>query len=296
MTIKQILEYNFIDIGNLNLNALMLIKFVLIIMVGRLLVWLINKKILRRFYRRLGDTGRSFAISQFIKYIIYLTTIMMALQALGLSLSVVWGGAAALAVGFGLGLQQTFNDLVSGLILLIESSVAVGDIVTVDGMVGKVRKIGLRTSEVETFDDITYIIPNSKLVVDNVVNWSYNGRYSRFHIDIGTAYNSDPEQVKTILLAIAKSQKEVLERPGPSVHFDGFGASSLDFKLHIYTYKFWEIERIKSDIRFKIFSELNKAGIEIPFPQRDVWVRNKAVVGNGQQQEAGKNQDQKIKP
>lgn len=280
MTIKEILEYNFVDIGDISLNAITLINFVLVFVIGRLLVWAINKKILKRFYASLNDAGRSFAISQSVKYIIYLGTILMALQTLGISLSVVWAGSAALLVGFGLGMQQNFNDLVSGIILLIESSVAVGDIVTVDGIVGKVKKIGLRTSEVETLDDTTIVIPNSKFVVDKVENWSYNGRYSRFHVAIGTAYGSDPEQVKSILLEIAKEQKEILKQPEPNVHFIGFGDSSLDFKLYFYTYKFWEIERIQSDIRFKIFSELKKANIEIPFPQRDIWVRSDGRAEN----------------
>ena len=185
-----------------------------------------------------------------------------------------WAGSAALLVGFGLGLQQTFNDLVSGIILLSESSVSVGDVVTVDGIVGKVNRIGLRTSEVESMDEITIVIPNSKLVVDNVINWSYNGKHSRFQISVGVAYDADPEEVKKILLRIADSQIELSTQPKPSVQFVEFGDSSLNFKLHFYTKDFWNIERIKSDLRFKVFAAMKKAGIEIPFPQTDVWVRS----------------------
>jgi len=274
MTIKEILEFNFIDIGDISLNAITLIKFTLVIIIGRVLLWIILKQILRRFFEKVDDPGRQFAIRQFVKYIIYLLTFLFALQMLGISLSVLWAGSAALLVGFGLGMQQNFNDLVSGIILLIESSVAVGDVVTVDGIVGKVKRIGLRTSEVESMDEITIVIPNSKLVVDNVINWSYNGKHSRFHVDIGVAYDSDPEEVRKILLRVADSQMELATQPKPNVQFVGFGDSSLDFKLHFFTHNFWQIERIKSDLRFKIFAALKKADIEIPFPQTDLWVRN----------------------
>lgn len=281
MTIIEILEYNFIDIGDISLNAVTLIKFVLVIIFGRLIYWLVAKQILRRTFQKLEDPGREFAIRQFVKYIIYLLTFLFALQTLGISLSVLWAGSAALLVGFGLGMQQNFNDLVSGIILLIESSVAVGDVVTVDGIVGRVKRIGLRTSEVESMDNITIVIPNSKLVVDNVINWSYNGRYSRFHVDIGVGYDTDPEKVRKILLQVADTQMEILTQPKAAVQFTEFGDSSLNFKLHFHTYNFWEIERIKSDLRFKLFAALKKENIEIPFPQTDLWLRNAEILNNG---------------
>lgn len=274
MTIKEILEYNFFDIGDISLNTITLIEFTLVIILGRIVFWVFDKHILRRFFQKVEDPGREFAIRQFVKYIIYLLTFLFALQILGISLSVLWAGSAALLVGFGLGMQQTFNDLVSGIILLSESSVSVGDVVTVDGIVGKVNRIGLRTSEVESMDEITIVIPNSKLVVDNVINWSYNGKHSRFQISIGVAYDADPEEVKKILLRIADSQMELSTQPKPTVQFVEFGDSSLNFNLHFYTKDFWEIERIKSDLRFKVFAGMKKAGIEIPFPQTDVWVRS----------------------
>ncbi len=279
MTIKEILEYNFFDIGDISLNAITLIEFSLVIILGRIVFWVFDKQILRRFFQKVEDPGREFAIRQFVKYIIYLLTFLFALQILGISLSVLWAGSAALLVGFGLGMQQTFNDLVSGIILLSESSVSVGDVVTVDGIVGKVNRIGLRTSEVESMDEITIVIPNSKLVVDNVINWSYNGKHSRFQVSIGVAYDADPEEVKKILLRIADAQMELSTQPKPTVQFVEFGDSSLNFNLHFYTKDFWNIERIKSDLRFKIFAAMKKAGIEIPFPQTDVWVRSAKEEG-----------------
>ena len=286
MTVKELLEYNFIDVGGISLSAITLIKFTLVIVIGRIVLWIVLKQILRRFFEKVDDPGRQFAIRQFVKYIIYLLTFLFALQTLGISLSVLWAGSAALLVGFGLGMQQNFNDLVSGIILLIESSVAVGDVVTVDGIVGKVKRIGLRTSEVESLDEITIVIPNSKLVVDNVINWSYNGKYSRFHVSVGVAYDSDPEEVRKILLRVADSQMELITQPKPNVQFVGFGDSSLDFKLHFYTHDFWQIERIKSDLRFKIFAAFKKAEIEIPFPQTDLWVRSaKDTDGTGTKKE-----------
>lgn len=274
MTIKEILEYDFIDIGGISLSAIILIKFALVIFIGRILLWFFIKQVLRRFFQKVDDPGRQFAIQQFVRYIVYLVTFLFALQTLGISLTAVWAGSAALLVGFGLGMQQNFNDLVSGIILLTESSVAVGDVVTVDGIVGRVKRIGLRTSEVESMDEITIVIPNSKLVVDKVINWSYNDKHSRFQVSIGVAYDADPEEVRKILLRIADSQMELSTQPKPTVHFVEFGDSSLNFKLYFFTNDFWEIERIKSDLRFKIFAAMKKAEIEIPFPQTDVWVRS----------------------
>ena len=176
-------------------------------------------------------------------------------------------------VGVGLGLQQTFNDLLSGILLLFERTVEVGHMVKIGEMVGTVKGIGLRTSIIETRENVTVIVPNSKLVTDAVINWSHQDEKVRFIVAVGVAYGSDTEKVKNILLETARDNIYVIRKPAPSVRFVNFGDSSLDFQLLIWSRNFIVIEDIKSDIRFEIDRKFREEGIVIPFPQRDVWMR-----------------------
>ncbi|MEM1122094.1 MAG: mechanosensitive ion channel domain-containing protein, partial [Bacteroidota bacterium] len=196
-----------------------------------------------------------------------------ALHFLQINMTVLWGGLAALLVGVGLGLQQTFNDLFSGLVLLFERGIEVGEILEIDGEVGSLKKIGLRTSVIESRDNITIIVPNSKLVVSNVINWTHYDNKVRFRISVGVAYGSDTALVKKILLKTAKAHPNILKRPAPYVRFTDFGNSSLDFELLFFSKKFITIEDIKSDLRFEIDQKFREAGVTIPFPQRDIWIR-----------------------
>jgi small-conductance mechanosensitive channel len=156
----------------------------------------------------------------------------------------------------------------------VEGTVEVDDVVIVDGIVGIVRKIGLRTSHVETREKVVIIVPNSKLVSENVVNWSHNKSSTRFVIEVGVSYPMDPRKVETILLRAAKEHPEIEDNPPPQVQFRDFGDSALEFHLHFYTLNFWSSERIKSDVRFSINALFREHGIDIPFPQRDLWLRN----------------------
>lgn len=272
--IKKILEYNFLNVGDYHLRLLDLIEAVIIVTVARFLLWGILKLLRRLFQQKSVDLGRQFAIQQFIRYIIYVFTFLAVIRAMGIDFSLLWAGSAALLVGIGLGLQEMFTNLVSGIILLIEGTVEVGDVLVVDGMVGKVTKIGIRTSKIENRDSITVIVPNSKLVTSNVVNWSHNRTATRFNITIGVAYSSDVQQVTTLVLAAAKQHEAVLEFPAPQVQFSDFGSSSLDFILYFHSNEFWRIEAVKSDIRYNITQNFREHHIEIPFPQRDLWLRN----------------------
>lgn len=250
-------------------NALLIFSFV------RLLIWVINNIVLYQYYSRNQlDIGSQYAINRLISYFLYVIGFLLALSAIGLNLQLIWGGAAALLVGIGLGLQQTFNDLVCGIILLFERTVEVNDVVEIDAVVGSVRKIGTRTSLVETRDNITVIVPNSKLVGENVINWSHFERKARFKVTVGVAYGSDTELVRTILLEVAKQHKKILTQPEPFVRFVDFGNSSLDFHLHFFSREFIRIEDVKSDLRFAIDQRFREADVTIPFPQRDLWLRN----------------------
>ncbi len=247
---------------------------ILILLIARLIVWGLTQVFLRSYYKsRQVDIGSQYAINQIISYIVYIIAFVMALDNMGIQMTVLWGGIAALLVGVGLGLQQTFNDLFSGILLLFERTVEVGDVVEINGIVGTVKTIGLRTSLIEARDSVTHIIPNSKLVMDNIVNWNHYDSKVRFSINVGVAYGSDTALVKKLLLQ-AIVQPKVLKRPAPFIRFSNFGDSSLDFEIMFYSRDLRGINDVKSDVRFEIDRLFRENGIEIPFPQRDVWMRS----------------------
>jgi small-conductance mechanosensitive channel len=248
----------------------------LTLLIARLIVWVVTQIILYNYYKREKiNLGSQFAINQLLKYVIYVIAILIAITNLGVNPTLIWGGLAALLVGIGLGLQQTFNDFFSGIILLFERSVEIGDVLEVSGgTVGTVKRIGMRASLIETRANITIVVPNSKLVTEDVINWSHFDNKVRFNITVSVAYGSDTKMVRAILLEVAQENSYIIEYPAPFVRFTDFGDSGLYFELHFWSRNFIIIEDIKSDLRFNIDAAFREAGITIPFPQRDVWIRS----------------------
>ncbi len=197
----------------------------------------------------------------------------MILDSLGVKITVLLAGGTALFVGLGLGLQDAFKDLVAGIIILSERTVTAHDIVEIDGTVGEVLEVGLRTTTLRTRDDIELIMPNQKLTNERVINWSRNKKMTRFHVDVGVAYGSDTALVKTLLLQAATRNEAVSDSPKPHVFFNDFGSSSLDFRLFFYSHNLFRIERVKSELRFEIDRLFRENNVTIAFPQMDLWVR-----------------------
>lgn len=248
---------------------------ILIFLFAQLVVWLFIQIILYSVYkRRKVDHGAQYAINQLFRYIVFVIAFILILDNLGLDITILLGGAAALLVGIGLGLQQTFNDFISGLVLLFERTVAVGDVLEVGTVVGIVKKIGLRASTIETRGNITMLVPNSKLVNESVVNWTHFDDKVRFNVSVGVAYGSDTKLVKEILLEVAKSNPYVINYPAPFVRFNEFSDSALSFTVFFFSRNFIVIEDIKSDMRFEIDKQFREHKISIPFPQQDVWIRS----------------------
>lgn len=250
------------------INAFLAFLFV------RIILWIILQLLIGYYKRKKMDPGSQYAINQLIKYVIYVVMLLTVIQALGFQLTVVWGGAAALLVGFGLGLQQTFNDLFSGIIIMVEGSVHVGDMVRVKGEIGKVTKIGIRASEVRMRDDVELIVPNSHLVMDSIANWNHSDHKARFFVAVGVAYGSDTELIKKLLLEVAAKHSKVVDYPEPFVRFANFGNSALEFELHFWTFDVFRVLTTQSDLRFEIDKTFRKHNIVIPFPQQDLWIRN----------------------
>ncbi len=260
----------------------------------RLLLMTITNLILGAYYRRSKvDSGSQYAINRLITYFVYVVGVLLVLQSVGFDLVVLWTGAAALLVGIGIGLQQTFNDLICGIIILFERGVMVGDVVEItDHQVGTVRKIGARTATIETRDDIIIFVPNSKLIGENVVNWSHVERKARFHVGVGVAYGSDTALVREILMQVADEHPRILKTPTPIVRFLDFGSSSLDFEIIFFSRDLLRIEDVKSDVRFAIDTAFRARKVEIPFPQRDLWIRG----GQGLDRAIGTQSDTRKEP
>lgn len=248
-------------------------RAVLIFMIARLFAWVVIQIILYGYYKQRNiNIGSQYAINQLLKYIIYFIAFVMALESLGIQMTLIWGGAAALLVGVGLGLQQTFNDFISGIILLFERSIEVGDVVEFGIETGIVKKIGLRASLIETRAQRTIVVPNSKLVTESVINWSHYHRMSRFQVTVGVAYGSDTDLVKKLLLEAVDENPHVLDYPSPFVRFNDFADSALTFDLYFFSKEFLIIEDIRSEIRFAIDRLFREHDIKIPFPQRELWI------------------------
>lgn len=273
------LDYSFYDYEEVGGKVIpfkisKILNVFLIILVARLIVSVLTQLILYGVYRnRKIDEGSQYALNQLLKYVIYVIAFIMALRSLGIDMTLLLGGAAALLVGVGLGLQQTFNDFISGIVLLFERTISVGDVVSINGSFGTVQKIGMRSSIVETRDNMTIVVPNSKLVNDTVNNWSHHNPIVRFEVETSVAYGSDTRLIRKILLEAVHNVPRVLSRPVPIIRFTDFGDSGLIFKVLFFTRDHLFNEDIKSDIRFEIDRLFRENNIEIPFPQRDVWIR-----------------------
>jgi potassium efflux system protein len=220
------------------------------------------------------DVGLKTSIQTGIGYVGIVIAVIVASSSVGLNLENVTIIAGALSVGIGFGLQSVVNNFVSGLILLAERPIKVGDWIVVGAEQGYVRRISVRATEIETFDRSTIIVPNSDLISGTVKNWMHHNDGGRITIPVGVSYECDPDQVKQILLNCATAVDSVIASPAPTVYFVDFGDNSLDFELRCYMDNVNNALTAKSAIRFEIFRRFKEAGIEIPFPQRDINVRD----------------------
>ena len=273
--IRNFLSLVLFQTDKFSLEVADLLSAVIIIVVARLVIWLFKKYFNRQKHEGKLDAGKTYAYTQLIAYLVYVIAIVLIIENLGCSITVLLAGSTALLGGRGWGLQDFFRDLVAGFIILTERTVTAGDIVEIAGVVGKVKEVGLRTTLLLTREDIILIVPNSKLIQENVINWSQNNKITRFRIDVGVAYGSDTAKVRDVLIAAVKDHPEVITNQPPVVFFEDFGNSSLDFSVLFYSRNLFRIERTKSELRFKIDQLFRENGVTIPFPQRDVWFRNK---------------------
>lgn len=267
-TINNILDYRLFRSGSFRLTVLNLIILVFVIFLTGIILRLIRAVVTRNLPEE--DKNRFISFFQFIRYIVFIFAIVFTLDACGINMKIFLTASAALLVGLGFALQQLFQDIISGILIIIDKSLHVGDIIEVDGKVGIVDKIKLRTTRVVTRNNRVMIVPNHKFMNETLFNWTQNGSTNREQVDIGVAYGSDVELVKSLLTDCVKNVEGVLEESEVTVHFVDFADSSLNFSVLFYVKNGLHSPKIQSDIRYNIDREFRKNNISIPFPQRDV--------------------------
>lgn len=270
-TITNILEFTLFSYKEFHVTGFGLISIVLIFLGARIALWGLGKALSRSFAKKsIVDPGRRHALQQIAKYIAYTLALILSLQSLGINLSLLMAGSAALLVGIGFGLQNTFNDFISGIIILFDRSIEVNDVVQVGDLVGRIQRIGIRATTIDTRDGISVIVPNAKFTQDNVINWSHNHSVTRFNVQVGVAYGSDVALVMREMQVAVEHHPEVVSQPKVRVRFIDFGDSALVFEVLFWTKDSFNVEFTKSDIRVAIDAAFRRAGIQIPFPQRDL--------------------------
>lgn len=272
--LQKILEFRLIDTVQYALTVGQLITIAIIIVLTKVILKLIKKALLKTTPET-AEKGNLFALMQIISYVVWIIAIIIILDTIGLKITALLTGSAALLVGVGLGLQQTFNDFISGIILLFEGKTKVGDILEVDNDILILKNIGLRTTEGVDRDGISIFVPNSKIINNKVINWTHQVRKTRFRIDVGVAYGSNVDLVIQLLKESALEHSEVTDKEKTEARLTDFGDSSLNFQLLFFSHNVFRIERIKSDIRKIINRKFEENNITIPFPQMDVYFSRK---------------------
>ena len=267
-SLQDLLTYKF----HLGKTVVITPKSILLAIVFYFVTWLFLKLIRRIVSRALNDEARDKfkGIFTFFNYFVYTVVTLVAFDTIGLNLTTIFAASAALLVGVGLALQTFIQDIISGIFILADQSVHVGDIIQVEGQIGKVERIQLRTTRAVTRDNRVLIIPNHKFMASILYNWTENGTLTRESIIVGVAYGSDVDRVRELLLEVASQHRMVLKKPLPLVLFNDFGDNALLFELLIPINRSFESNIVKSDIRFAIDKAFRENNIEIPFPQRVV--------------------------
>ena len=264
-----------VSLGESNYSALQL----LLLLAFTIGLWFAVSGLTRIFkFYVLSRTGAELRVQEVVailtQYVLTFLGLIVLLQIWGLDVRSLAILASVLGVGIGFGVQNITNNLISGLIITLERPIQVGDFVKVGDLVGTVERIGARSTEIRTLDQVTIIVPNSRFLETEVINWSHGDPVSRLRIPVGVAYGSNVEQVQAALLEAAKSHPEVLVRPQPQVWFQEFGESAINFDLLVWTGEPKNQARVKSDLYYRIEASLRRYGIEVPFPQRDLNVRS----------------------
>ncbi len=266
--LKEFLTYSVNITEDIHLDVKTILFVILVFFLTSFFLKLFKRIVNRKLDEE--DKGKFKAVFSFVQYFVYTIVLVIALESSGINVSVLLAGSAALLVGIGLGLQTLFQDIMSGIFILVDKSLHVNDIIEIEDKIGKVDEIRLRTTRAITIDDKVLIIPNHKFLTNSLFNWTQNGIQTTEGVEVGVAYGSDVELVKDILIDEASAHPKVLKSTVPKVLFTDFGESSLQFKLLFVINNSYEHLTVKSDLRFAIDKKFRENKIVIPFPQRDI--------------------------
>lgn len=274
--VGEVFTTNLFNLGkseiSLGIILYIIFSFVLLLFLARRFRnMIVNRILLRANFEK----GARNSIGLIAKVLFIFVGSIFIVQSAGIDMSSLSLLAGALGVGIGFGLQNITDNFISGIIILFEKPIKVGDRIVVGETEGDVISISVRATTILTNENVSIIVPNSEFISSRVINWSHNDRNIRFDIPVGVSYSEDPAEVKAVLLKVADENEHVLERPAPKVFFDEFADSSLNFTLAVWTSSHTDKPRIlKSELYFTIFEAFKEKGIEIPFPQRDVYIKS----------------------
>lgn len=270
---ESLLNYKFEFNDEINITVLGIIIIVVALLVTSIILKLVRKFLTRKMPP--NDKQKFVTVFGYIRWFVFLIIFLIAANTSGVDVTAVFAASAALLIGIGLALQTLFQDIISGIFILVDQSVHAGDIIELDGKIGRVQDIRLRTTRAVTVDNKVLIIPNHFYLTNILFNWTENGTETRESVSVGVAYGSDVELVKKVLIEQAKKHEKILKIPEPSVLFTDFADSSLNFKLVFSLNNSFEARFVQSDLRFSIDRAFKDSNITIPFPQRDVHLYEK---------------------
>ena len=273
----SILDHKFVLSDDISITVKGLIFVVVALIITSFIL-----KLVRRFTTRkmsLNDKQKFVTVFGYIRWFVFLIIFLVAMNASGVNVTAVFAASAALLIGVGLALQTLFQDILSGIFILVDQSVHAGDIIELEGKIGRVLDIRLRTTRAVTIDNRVLVIPNHLYLTNILFNWTENGTETREYVDVGVAYGSDVELVRELLVDIAQKNDKILKIPEPGVLFTDFADSSLNFRLAFSLNDSFEARFVKSDLRFAIDKAFRENNVTIPFPQRDVHVFTNAKPG-----------------
>ncbi|RAJ13203.1 mechanosensitive ion channel family protein [Olleya aquimaris] len=252
------------------------VKYVLLVIAILLFTTYVLRWVRKLMTQKLPDDDKAkfVTVFSFARWLIYIIVFLVSIDSIGIDVTAVFAASAALLIGVGLALQTLFQDIISGIFILVDQSVHVGDIIEIDGKVGRVEEIKLRTTRAVTIDNKVLVIPNHLYLTNSLYNWTQNGTTTRETVDVGVAYGSDVNLVKELLLEAAKSCELVFKQPQPTVIFTDFGDSSLNFRVAFTIEDSFNARIPKSEVRFAIDKLFRENNITIPFPQRDIHIIN----------------------
>lgn len=268
--LNEFLSYKIWNGDKVDITAATFLTIIISIIVVNFLLKLIHKLVTAKLPEE--DKNKFISVFGFLRYLFYIIVVLVILHTSGVNLTVLLTASAALFVGLGFALQYLFQDIISGILIITDQSLRVGDIVEVNQKVGRVFEIRLRTTRALTRDDKVIIIPNHQFLTDSIYNYTQNHKSTRESVKVGVAYGSDVVLVTKILEDIASEQKGILKNPKPFVLFEDFGDSALLFSINFFINDSYGDPKIKSAMRYIIDAKFREHNISIPFPQRDVHV------------------------